>query len=142
MRGTKAKQFARVVETRWLSLGDAVDLVLEQWEVLEAYFREEANASGPDAYAVRQLFSLYTAKNKIVITFVADRIRGLNNLNKAFQGEQPSQAKLLNHLLNYYYGILDTLIPREGLELVKKSVDPLNFDFHRYLRDVSRVHFG
>ena len=51
MRGTKARQLNRVVETRWLSLGDALDLILDQWDVLKAYFQAEAAGRGPDVYS-------------------------------------------------------------------------------------------
>ena len=46
MSGKKARQLRRIVETQWLSLGEALELIIEQWEVLAAYFQAEADKGG------------------------------------------------------------------------------------------------
>ena len=142
MRGKKARQLSRIVETRWLSLGDALALIVEQWEVLEAYFQAEATGGGSDVYSSRQLRDLYTSKNKVVIVFVSERIGLLNQLNQAFQGEQPNQSVLLDHLLAFYYSVLDQVITAAGVRLIKASPDPLSFDLSPFHKDPSMIHFG
>ena len=94
----ESRQLCHIVETQWLSLGEALELIIEQWEVLAAYFQAEADKGGADAYAIRQLLAMYTPKNKVVIVFVSERISQLNHLNQAFQGEQPNQSSLMDHL--------------------------------------------
>ena len=142
MLGKRAQQLRRVVDTRWLSLGDALDIIVAQWDVLKTYFLAEANGHGSDLYTCRQLSALYIPKNKVVLTFVSEQIGHLNQLNKAFQGEQPDQSKLLDHLTAYYYSVLDQIITSDGLRRVKASADPLSFDFLPFQKEPSAIHFG
>ena len=142
MRSTRARQLSRVVETRWLSLGDALILIVEQWNVLTPYFQAKANEGGADVYTIRQLADLYSAKNKVVLIFVSERISQLNNLNKTFQGEQPNQSALLDHLMAFFFSILDEVITQDGLRRLKASPDPFSFDFNPYRKDPSMMHFG
>ena len=142
MTGKRAQQLHRVVDTRWLSLGDALDIIVVQWDVLQAYFVAEANGHGSDLYTCRQLSVMYNPRNKVVITFVSEQIGHLNQLNKAFQGEQPDQSRLLDHLMAYYYSVLDQIITADGLRRAKASTDPLSFDILPYQKEPSAIHFG
>ena len=142
MRGTQNKQTVRFFDIRWLSHGNALDVVEDQWDELGTYFKAEARGNGPDVHAISILCGLYVPKNKVVLIFVADHIRRLNKLNKAFQAEGPSQARLLDHLLSYYYSMLDMVISSDGVNRVKASPDPISFDFAPHLKDVKAVHFG
>ena len=95
MRGTQNKQTVRFFDIRWLSHGNALDVVEDQWDELGTYFKAEARGNGPDVHAISILCGLYVPKNKVVLIFVADHIRRLNKLNKAFQAEGPQL--LLQH---------------------------------------------
>ena len=66
----------------------------------------------------------------------------LNQLNQAFQGEQPNQSVLLDHLLAFYYSVLDQVITAAGVRLIKASPDPLSFDLSPFHKDPSMIHFG
>lgn len=141
MQGKKACQLLRVLEVRWLYLSYALDEIEAQWDTLAAYFARVANNGGPDMFSLRQLRDLYTPKHKMIIVFVSERIRQLNKLNKLFQSEQPNQAILLDHLMAYYYGVLEEVITAEGLCSVKNATDPLLFDFEPYRKAISEMHF-
>ena len=78
------------------------------------YFQAKANEGGADVYTIRQLADLYSAKNKVVLIFVSERISQLN-LNEAFQGEQPNQSALLDHLMAFFFSILDKVITQDGV---------------------------
>ena len=142
MVGKKARQLNRLVETRWLSLGDALNLIVEQWDVLKRYFQQEANTGGSDVYSVRQLADLYSAKNKVLIVFVSERLGQLNHLNRLFQGEQPDQSILLDQLMAFFFAILEEVIIPDGLRCIKNSSDPFSFDLEPYRKDPSSIHFG
>ena len=142
MHGKKACQLSRVVEIRWLSLEAALDEQIKQWDALAAYFAREANNGSPEMYTLRQLRDLYNPKHKTVLVFVCERIRQLNKLNRLFQSEQPNQAILLDHLMAFYYSVLEEVITADGLRRVKTTADPLSFDFQPYRKTVSEIHFG
>ena len=142
MQGKKARQLARVVTTRWLSFGDALELIMDQWAVLTVYFQDEVQRGGADVYAVRQLSDLYNPKNKVVMKFVLEQITELNIVNKAFQSEQPDQSALLRHLKALYFGVLSRVIASEGVRHAKEYRDPLAFEFEPYRLKPSEIHFG
>ena len=144
MTGKKAKRVRRNVKTRFLALGDAVAINVEQWDPLAQYFKGEAakNPNAPDSYVIQQLNTLYSPKNKAVMTLLSDRLGRLNQLNKLFQGEQPNQAKLLDNLLSYFYGLLDDVLTREGVQCVKASSDPFSVDLRPFRKPPTAIHFG
>ena len=119
-----------------------MDVLVKQWDPLTAYFRLEAAGSGSDVHMCRLLADMYQPKNKVVLVFVADQIGHLNQLNKAFQGEQPNQSKLLDHLFSFFYSILDFILTSNGVDRVKSSPDPFSFDFTPFLKGPESIHFG
>ena len=142
MTGKVAKRLARLVETRWLSLADALAIILAQWDALAAYFQAEANSGHADYHTIQQLADLFTPKNKILLTFISSRLNDLNILNKLFQQEQADQSVLLEHLLTFYFTSLEEIITEDGYRRAKNAADPLSFDFSPFRKEPSMIHFG
>ena len=142
MCGKRALQFRRIVPTRWLCLGDALIIVLEQWDPLAAYFQAEATKGGPDVQNMRQMAELFCPKNKVLLTFISERLNTLNELNRVFQTEQPNQSSLLNHLMSYFFSLLDDVLTQSGVNLVRGTADPFKVDLNLYRKPLTAMHFG
>lgn len=131
----------RPCETRWLSVGSAIERVLRHWDSLRQYFAD-INCDN-DVYVVKELSQMFNdPKNKVLLTFVHKHISELQSLNKTFQATYIDAPKLADELLAYYFGILSVIVTPNGVRLAKSSSSPLEFDFDPFLREHSTVHLG
>lgn len=116
--------------TRWLSLKPCVDRVLEQFDVLLAYFSETVF----DNLSKTTESVLETMKNKfttVYLEFMSYILDILNEFNNIFQSERPLLHKLkpeTESLLKRIYGNFLTLASFKGKDVF--SVNHLNTSFY------------
>lgn len=79
--------------TRWLSVEQCVNRTLEQYDVLQAYFRE-STFEDPSRTTEDILKSLDNKFTKIYLEFMSYVLGILNDFNKMFQSESPLLYKL------------------------------------------------
>ena len=63
-------------------------------------------------------------------------------MEQAEQAEQPNQSALLEHLLTFFFSLLDDVITQDGVRCVKTSPDPFTVDITRFRKAPTAIHFG
>lgn len=125
-----------VSSTRWLSLEQVVNRVLEQWEPLMYYFQlysfEELNSS--NAGDISDF--LTNPSNKLYMLFLSYILNIINENNKIFQSEFTKIHLLDEYMRNLYTDVLKNFIK---LENVNTSVD---FNDSSLYLDYDQMYFG
>jgi len=102
--GNKEKKILRYVPTRWLSLGNCVDHILEEWEALMLFFEQEKNKS---SFIVK---SIQNPKTKAQLQFLAYFFKKFNVTQKLFQDDTSTSYLLYEELRGFYLSICRTLL--------------------------------
>lgn len=117
-------------QTRWLSLQECVNRILEQYEALKNYFVLTANTD-PSHTNDRILASLQNHFTQAYLEFLSYQLERLNAFNRLFQSEQP-----LLHNLKHEVEELVKSIASDFIELgivkttVVKDLDPSDLTQH------------
>jgi hypothetical protein len=61
MFGVEQKKVLKHVSTRWLSIGRSLERLLENWDPLKVFFREESTSKEVSAYAKMEVKKDYRA---------------------------------------------------------------------------------
>jgi hypothetical protein len=102
---TEPHKILKPAQTRWLSLEQCVQLLLEQWPALESYFKNTV-----EKHRVVSLTQIYGAlKNPIIklyFQFLSFVLPKFTNLNKLFQSQTPNVHFLITYLASTYKAFL------------------------------------
>lgn len=116
--------------TRWLSLGEVVKRLLEQWSTLKLYFTSAAIEDGM-ASAAAILQELNNPITKMYFAFLAYILPAVNKVNLDFQATSLRIHKLRTSVCSSVKGILSNFMKREKLKDVDLShvniSDPSNY---------------
>ena len=101
----KPRKLLKPAQTRWLSLEQCIQRIIEQWPALELYFEKPAKN---DRLISSQ--NIFTAlKNpifKLYFYFLSFILRKFTNFNKLFQSKTPNIHFLTNYLASTYKAFL------------------------------------
>ena len=128
--GVKPLKILSPAQTRWLSLQECVNRILEQYEALKNYFVLTAN-DDPSYTNDRTLASLQNHFTQAYLEFLSYQLERLNDFNRLFQSEQP-----LLHILKHEIEGLVKSIASDFIDLgiVKttqvKDLDPSDLTKH------------
>ena len=102
---TEPRKLLKPAQTRWLSLEQCIQRIIEQWPALELYFEKPAKN---DRLISSQ--NIFTAlKNpifKLYFYFLSFILRKFTNFNKLFQSKTPNIHFLTNYLASTYKAFL------------------------------------
>ncbi len=127
-------------ETRWLSRFEILRKIIDQWEELRLHF--QIARSKERCYTAEQLYAMFCdIQNKIFLTFLSSELEAICRLNKAFQSDSADVTKLFGDLNDYFYSVLQKIIPPNNLRTVKIGELSL-LDFSGILMPPSAMHLG
>lgn len=88
-------KFVTPSTTRWLVRGKSINIILRQWDELQAYFCSVVDRK----YQARMMKDmLRDGVNKLYLTFVLPFVQNFESLNAAFQASNPDPSKLFEEL--------------------------------------------
>lgn len=131
------KKIVKLSNTRWLVRLQAVDTILNQWDVLQLHFKiMESKERCYTACQLRSMFS--TPENKFYLTFLSSTLQSIVKLNRLFQSDFIDPVILFKDLNDSIYSLLQMLVVPSQL---KKNIAlrSCKFQFQTFLH-VSQVH--
>lgn len=135
----KPHKILKLSQTRWLSLGEVVNRLLEQWNALELFFTRAALEDNLQS-AKCIINALRNPIYKVYYTFLSYILDIVNKLNLLFQRERPLITSLLSVLKKQFKIIVKSFLKGDYVEKNKvHSIDPLNV--HQYL-NIDDMYFG
>ena len=102
---TEPHKILKPAQTRWLSLEQCIQRVLEQWSALELYF-EQAAEQERLVSAQNILRALKNPIFKLYYLFLAFVLPKFTHFNKLFQSETPNIHFITNYLASTYRAFL------------------------------------
>ncbi|KAK4299842.1 hypothetical protein Pmani_027914 [Petrolisthes manimaculis] len=89
------EKFVTPSTTRWLVRGKSINIILKQWEELQAYFYSVVDKK----YQARMIRDMLRDEvNKFYLTFALPFVQNFESLNAAFQASNPDPSKLFEEL--------------------------------------------
>ena len=121
-------------QTRWLSMENVVNRVLEQWPALELYFTDLVASKKDPSNTVGNIVQVLNNKfMKAQLEFISFQLKRLNAFNTLFQ----SETAVLHHLRGEVTKLLKELLSDFVKMDVVRSGDPFHLDLKN---ERNRVH--
>lgn len=140
MNEKRPKQIDKLSGTRWLARYNAIDKIIEQWDVLKLHF--ELAREKERCYVAQQLYEMFSdRRNYLYLVFLRNILKDLVTVNKAFQSETANSLKLMDDLLQLLKRYLSILIPPIRLEKIGNN-ELINLNFKDYVMSVDFQNFG
>lgn len=126
----------KLAQTRWLSRGNVIKVILEQWDALLLYFQTESKVDQVDGANWIYKTLLYRG-TKHMLVFLEYVLQKVNALNTEFQSEH-FRLHLLHKMVSLEYSnILSCFIKQEVMASFKLSeIDIRNEKFYKKLEDL------
>ena len=136
---TPRHKVLKLSQTRWLSRGQVVSRILEQWDALKLFFQSESRVDRVDG-ASKIYQTMTTTGTKHILTFLNYILSKVDRLNVEFQAEDFRLHTLLSSISDEYRSILAMFIKDEVVrETPLDDIDPSNVELYKPLKD---VHLG
>ena len=135
---TNPHKILRPSQTRWLSLKEVVDRILEQWQPLIAFFTMEAFQNNIKADQI--LFQLKDPSLKVYFEFMSYFLPKFTNTNKLFQSDKVVVNALDSRMTDLYRQLLMAYMDNariRGREL--KDIDPSD---ERMFSPLENIYLG
>jgi hypothetical protein len=113
----------RPSQTRWLSLGQAVNRILEHWTSLVVFF-DRAVSNDKIHSAQNILCALKNPVYKLYFLFLSYILEIVNQLNAEFQSQSPKIHLLLDRVTSLFKLILKSFIKKTYLDMT--DIDKIN----------------
>lgn len=127
----------KTASTRWLSLQDVVDRILEQWDALKYYFISCQMDGNNEA---KQLLNEMTDNNKTYFLFLSYILKKTNRLNIEFQSESPKIHILLPLIKSYFQSILQNFTKLDYMN--DKNCNYTDFNNSEHFKEINNIHLG
>ncbi|KAH0535076.1 hypothetical protein KQX54_013043 [Cotesia glomerata] len=89
-------QLVQLSGTRWLARGQAVALILDQWDSLKLHFDVAASEKHQDRYTAKEFQEMYNdPANLLYFTFLSPILSKFNSINLLFQKEHADHFAIL-----------------------------------------------
>ena len=126
----------KLCQTRWLSRGNVIARVLEQWEALTLFFQSEAPSDKVDgAGEIYQTF--VNAGTKHMLLFLNYVLSKVDSMNTEFQSEQFRLHKVHSVISDEYRSILGMFITSNTMSTQSLSaIDPADERLHKDLKSI------
>lgn len=117
-------------QTRWLSLQECVNRILEQYEALKNYFILAANED-PSNTNDRILASLHNRFKQAYLEFLSYQLERLNGFNRLFQSERPLLHNLKHEVESLLKSIASDFMQVDVIKTEEaKDLDPTDIQHH------------
>lgn len=102
-------QILQIAPTRWLSIANAVNRILQQWLDLKTHFQLKRTAD--KCYTAELLYNMYAdIRNELYFVFLKPILDDTLSVNKAFQTNNNDPVKLLNDLIILIQGLAQRIV--------------------------------
>jgi len=107
--GLHPLKILQIAATRWLSIANAVQRILQQWLELKTHF--QLKRTSDKCYTAELLYNMYTdVRNELYFIFLEPILNETQSVNKAFQTNNADPAKLLNDLTILIQGLAQRIV--------------------------------
>ena len=129
----------KLSQTRWLSRGQVVARILEQWDALALFFQSEAETDKVDG-AGKIIRTMTTVGTKHILLFLNYILSKVDKMNIEFQSRDFRLDTLYSSISDEYRSILAMFIKDVVVKNIPlDEIDPSNKALHKPLKD---VHLG
>ena len=126
----------KLCQTRWLSRGQVVARIIEQWDALLLYFQTEASADKVDG-ASSIYHTMTSAGTKHMLLFLNYILPKVDRMNLHFQSEEPRIHTLFDNISSLYRDLLSLFVKEEVLASRDlNAIDPTDKSVHRPLNAI------
>lgn len=136
----KPHKLLRPAQTRWLSLITVVKRILEQWEALKLFFRNEMFEHKTETVEI-----IFNKMNnifyKLYLMFLDFVLPYLTNLNKEMQAEKPKIYSLYSSVELVYKTILEFII-KDSCLVESRNLFEINYKNPHNLISIENLHLG
>lgn len=116
-----------ISQTRWLSLENVVNRVLEQWPALQLYFTEKVADKVDPSNTVKTILDAFNNNYcKAQLEFMSYQLHRVNAFNTLFQSSAPLLHRLQDEVTKLLKEMLCDFIKMD----IVKSQDPFTLDIH------------
>lgn len=129
----------RPSQTRWLSLNAVITRILEQWDALQLYFREQIFTAR--LHSVEQIVQAFDNPiTKLFYLFLKWVLPKFTKLNELFQSQSVVLTTLYDKMTITYQELLETYLRKDCIrKTCLKDIDPFNEE-NRLLPE--QIYFG
>ena len=129
----------KLCQTRWLSRGQVVARIIEQWDALLLYFQTEASTAKVDgASSIYHTMTSAGTKHMLFLNYILPKV---DRMNFHFQSEEPRIHTLFDNISSLYKDLLSLFVEEEVLASRDlNAIDPTDKSLHRPL-NVSPINF-
>lgn len=124
--GEKPHKILKYVSTRWLSLLQSIDRILEQWNPLKMYFCEtDHDMTGSKFQKVKEQFE--DPSTKLYLLFLSSIIPLFNSLNVFLQQENPVIHQLHSKLNSFFVDVIVRFVKASSVPQSEKDLFQMKF---------------
>lgn len=133
---SKPHKILKYVSTRWLSLLDSVNRVLEQWDALQHYFCVENNVNS----SIKS--NLENPMCKLYCLFLSNILPVFNSLNLSLQQEAPLVHILQKKLVSLFMDLIVRFVKPTALKEDAESILDISFNKRSHQKDNDEIVIG
>lgn len=125
--GVKPHKILKYVSTRWLSLFDCVQRVLEQWDALNKFFCDENIGDKENSKFLKIKSDFENPISKLYLLFLKNVLPLFVSANTFLQQEKPLIHKLNKQIYDLYFGLLVRFVKPSAVDDSSESLLNLNY---------------
>lgn len=142
--GKEPKKIVQLANTRWLSIESAISSILNQYLELKTHFEIVRNSE--KCYSAELLYNMYKDEiNLLYLLFLKPILNHIQQVNKAFEGNNVDPLKLLSDLVLLINSISKMIIlPAYNIDPIKNDIEPyldqnpyLGYAFENKIRELT-----
>lgn len=132
----KKHRMLKLCQTRWLSRGQVVDRIIEQWDALDLLFQSESQTDKVDC-AGSIYNTMRTAGTKHMLLFLGYVLKKVNVMNLEFQSQQFRLHKVFVTVCDEYRCLLGMFVRGDILtSRALSAIDPRDTSVHKAIADI------
>ena len=132
----KKHRVLKLCQTRWLSRGQVVERIIEQWEALELFFQSESQTDKVDC-AGSIYKTMRTAGTKHVLLFLGYVLKKVNVMNLEFQSQHFRLHKVFGTICDEYRCLLGMFVRGDVItSRALSAIDPRDTSVHKAIAEI------
>lgn len=142
LKGGTPNKISKLSGTRWLARIEAINTILNQWDLLKVHFNIISNSASEKCYVSHSLRDMYKNNEAFIyFHFLKSTLSNVVYLNKLFQSNNVDPLKLLNDLNDLLYSLLQIIVVPNQLNKVARS-NLVNYEFEQYTMSPTCINYG
>lgn len=130
----------KLSQTRWLSRGQVISRVLEQWDALLLFFQSESLSESDQFNGASQIYkTMLNRGTRHMLLFLNYVLGKVDRMNTEFQAECFRLSSLYSSISDEYRSILSMFVKNEVLECQLSVINPRDVSLYH---DLNRTKLG